>query len=226
MLSLLSGSPRPFSAYIPSKDHKGAYLDILAWLMRGGWVTQLRSFAWVRVPGEVQDVVAREEEKDEMEGRLGSEDSGTEETGSAFGDSYAGEPDVPPGSLSSLRSSALSTRSSISSARTAIPLIMQTSVGSLEQSEQQQQKMYPAKLLLQPTKASGLESRWLAAMSRDMARTQGEETREAWEKCLKYFNGEHALEKIAVREGWKRKKVEGWRAIWGRMGVLVEVRHW
>ena len=55
---------------------------------------------------------------------------------------------------------------------------------------------------------------------------EGKDLKEAWERCLIYFNGEHALEKIAVREGWKRKRVEALRAEWVRRGVLVEARHW
>lgn len=59
MLSLLSNqSPRTYGSIIPSKDHRTAYLEILAWLMRGGWVTQLRTFAWIRVSPEVQAEVA------------------------------------------------------------------------------------------------------------------------------------------------------------------------
>ncbi|GME23038.1 Nitrogen permease regulator 3 [Neofusicoccum parvum] len=59
MLSLLSNqSPRTYGTIIPSKDHRTAYMDILAWLMRGGWVTQLRTFAWIRVSPEVQAEVA------------------------------------------------------------------------------------------------------------------------------------------------------------------------
>ncbi|KAL8957319.1 MAG: hypothetical protein Q9193_005376, partial [Seirophora villosa] len=49
LLNLLS-TPRAYSALIPSKDHKEAFMNILAWLLRDGWVTQLRTFAWVRVP--------------------------------------------------------------------------------------------------------------------------------------------------------------------------------
>lgn len=69
MLSALSGTPRPYSTFIPSRDHKQIYLNILAWLMRGGWVTQLRTFGWIKVDPEVKKTVAeamaREEEKEE-----------------------------------------------------------------------------------------------------------------------------------------------------------------
>ncbi|KAL8716828.1 MAG: hypothetical protein Q9225_005878, partial [Loekoesia sp. 1 TL-2023] len=56
ILNLLS-TPRAYSSLIPSKDHKEAFMDILAWLLRDGWVTQLRTFAWVRVPLHIKMIV-------------------------------------------------------------------------------------------------------------------------------------------------------------------------
>ncbi|KAL1644661.1 Nitrogen permease regulator 3 [Diplodia intermedia] len=68
MLSFLSNqSPRTYGTIIPSKDHRTAYMDILAWLMRGGWVTQLRTFAWIRVSPEVQAEVATIMEREAKE---------------------------------------------------------------------------------------------------------------------------------------------------------------
>jgi hypothetical protein len=58
MLHSLSGTPRPYITLMPTKDHRSAYMEILAWLMRGGWVTQLRTFGWVRIPAEVKAAVA------------------------------------------------------------------------------------------------------------------------------------------------------------------------
>ncbi|KAL8931534.1 MAG: hypothetical protein Q9216_007169, partial [Gyalolechia sp. 2 TL-2023] len=56
ILNLLS-TPRAYSTLIPSKDHKEAFMGILAWLLRDGWVTQLRTFAWVRVPPYIKAIV-------------------------------------------------------------------------------------------------------------------------------------------------------------------------
>lgn len=58
ILQLLSSQPRPYWQIMPSKDHRGAYMDILAWLMRGGWITQLKSFGWVSVPTKVKVAVS------------------------------------------------------------------------------------------------------------------------------------------------------------------------
>lgn len=64
MLSMLSGTPKPFRSFIPTAEHREAYMEILAWLMRGGWVTQLRTFAWVRVSPEIKAQVAAEMERE------------------------------------------------------------------------------------------------------------------------------------------------------------------
>jgi hypothetical protein len=65
VLSMLSGTPRAFRTFIPTTEHREAYMEILAWLMRGGWVTQLRTFAWVRVTPEIKAQVAAEMEREE-----------------------------------------------------------------------------------------------------------------------------------------------------------------
>lgn len=64
-LSLLSGTPRIYKSFIPTYEHRDTYLDVLAWLMRGGWVTQLRTFAWIRVTPEIKAEVAVEMEREE-----------------------------------------------------------------------------------------------------------------------------------------------------------------
>ncbi|KAK2755893.1 Nitrogen permease regulator 3 [Arachnomyces sp. PD_36] len=67
MLSALSGPPRPYASLIPSRDHKETYFQILAWLLRGGWVTQLRTFAWVKVTPAVKTTVQEAIRKEELE---------------------------------------------------------------------------------------------------------------------------------------------------------------
>lgn len=64
-LSLLSGTPRMYKSFIPTYEHRDTYLDVLAWLMRGGWVTQLRTFAWIRVTPEIKAQVAVEMERED-----------------------------------------------------------------------------------------------------------------------------------------------------------------
>lgn len=46
-LAALGRAPRPYKTFIPSKTHRPVYISMLGWLLRYGWVTQLRTFSWV-----------------------------------------------------------------------------------------------------------------------------------------------------------------------------------
>lgn len=52
-LADLSAVPKPYKWFCPSKSFRPNYLAMLAWLMRGGWVTQLCTFAYVIVWPEI-----------------------------------------------------------------------------------------------------------------------------------------------------------------------------
>lgn len=69
-LAELSFSPRPYKSF-SSKTNRPLYLEMLAWLMRGGWVTQLCTYAYVVVWPEIiyeveyameQDVINKQQE--------------------------------------------------------------------------------------------------------------------------------------------------------------------
>ncbi|KAL8871880.1 MAG: hypothetical protein Q9174_002393, partial [Haloplaca sp. 1 TL-2023] len=72
ILALLSatGGPRSWKSVVPSKDHKEVYMEILAWLCREGWVTQLRTFAWVRVPGFIKSLVDTQDAERSLESSI------------------------------------------------------------------------------------------------------------------------------------------------------------
>lgn len=67
-LSDMSVCPRAYKTFCPSKVHRPLYLRMLAWLMRGGWVTQLCTFAYVVVWPEIIYQVEYEMEAEELEG--------------------------------------------------------------------------------------------------------------------------------------------------------------
>jgi hypothetical protein len=160
MLSLLSGKPKPFAMFIPSKDHRGAYLEILAWLIRHSLVTQLRNFAWVRIPREIKIAVHQERQMQ-----------------------MSPQPLVP-----------------------------------IE--DDVDEKLDEKSFILEPSRASGIESAWLEMCTRH----QPPDVKSVWERMLKYLNGQHALEKVAVREGISRKEI---RKVLNAMdGVLVYAKHW
>ncbi|MCJ1314565.1 Nitrogen permease regulator 3 [Agyrium rufum] len=269
-LSHASG-PRPYYSLIPTPDHKIAYMDVLAWLMRGGWVTQLRTFAWVKVNSTVREMVQAEIEAESKskgnpeenadKSSISDRSSGKSDEGRRTRSTSASDPGSEDRRDTLLLPSSASYSSHSSSASTAIP-----------QPSQPYSTQPPPIFILNPTRAGGLESRYLSAISAQMhtttraqeirrlrssslssstalrndhsearhsngdttkgdtveaeAEARASEVVACWEKCLGYFNGRHALEKIAVREGWKRKKVADLLARWKDLEVLVVARHW
>lgn len=218
ILNMLSFTPRPYSTLIPSKDHKPTYMDILAWLMRGGWVTQLRTFAWVRVPAHIKEAVAEETAINALrkkakapEAESASETSETDTDASSTSTSTSSANlSVPPPATSS------ASPSPTSSTHTTLPSSPQPKTSHT----------HTPSLIPNPRLASALPSRYLSAISAHILNAQGAESQTAWDKCVNYFDGHHAIETIPVREGWKRKRVADLMAGWEGMGLLVRGRHW
>ena len=165
MLSLLSAKPKPFATFIPSKDHRGPYLEILTWLIRYSLVTELRNFAWVRIPRHIKLAVHRERLQKQQE------------------DHPSAATPTPP-------------------------------------EDEEDEKLDEDSYILEPSRASGIESAWLEMV----VRNQPPDVRALFERMLRYLNGLHALEKIAVREGISRKEVR--RVLVALDEVLVYARHW
>ncbi|CAK7267983.1 Nitrogen permease regulator 3 [Sporothrix epigloea] len=66
LLAGLSSAPRPYKSFCPTKNLRPAYLRILAWLIRAGWVCQLCTFAYVVVWPEIQYEVEYNLESEEL----------------------------------------------------------------------------------------------------------------------------------------------------------------
>ncbi|KAL8975180.1 MAG: hypothetical protein Q9197_000572 [Variospora fuerteventurae] len=217
IMNLLS-TPRAYSTLIPSKDHKEAFMNILAWLLRDGWVTQLRTFVWVRVPPHIKATV--ESQKGDAERSL--ESSSIEQLPSPRTEAVAkGPPNTlavppPPPPPSS------SPTSSTASAHTTIPF----RTSSQEGTPPPPPPSSSSSLIQNPRQASGTSSRYLTAISTHVLRRQGVEGQKAWNRCLRYFDGKHAMETIAVQESWKRKRVAEFINMWETEGLLLKGRHW
>ncbi|ETI22086.1 hypothetical protein G647_06157 [Cladophialophora carrionii CBS 160.54] len=256
MLSALSGTPAAYGTLIPSRDHKEEYYRVLAWLMRDGWVTQLRTYAFVRVGPEVKKAVR---ERDREEARAGAKTPVEREASDmarSFG-SGGGTPATPAtGTLSSFRQRPSMLNRPSSDGRQSI-----STDGTSMRTPAQQFKHNPkaASLVVSPQRASPEESRWLDYIAStmgssrtssppDLASSPGAsnpsdieaaEIQRYWPIFVKYFTGSEALERIPVREGLKRKLV--WDTL-VKMGldldgpveddkpdskrVLVTIRHW
>lgn len=253
MLSALSGTPRPYGSFIPSKDHKETYFSILAWLLRGGWVTQLRTFARIKVSPEIKLAVEMALRKEEVDRYLAkgsvSSVADNEDSFSSSDD----DDDANSSSSSSLASHGSGDETPMPGSHLDPQARLRISHKLLDRSTD----LRLSSLILSPHRASPLESRWLdeivARFPDQPGSLQGLEgaspdvapnelqgvLKRYWPVFLKYFNGYDALEKIPVREGLKRKLV--WLVLM-RLGlvtgpgnsiepdpreqVLIGVRHW
>ncbi|KAJ5946637.1 hypothetical protein N7454_003476 [Penicillium verhagenii] len=251
MLSSLSGTPRPYGSFIPSKDHKETYFSILAWLLRGGWVTQLRTFARIKVTPEIKLAVEMALRKEEVDRYLAKGNSSS----LADLDSDSSDEDDANSSSSSSLASHGSGDDTPMPGRVDPHAQLRTSHKLLDRSTALRQ----SSLILSPHRASPLESRWLDEIVARFPDKPGDEQllegvspeiapkdlqklqsllKIYWPSFIKYFNGHDALEKISVRENLKRKLV--WRVL-TRLGfigptgsvdldareqVLISVRHW
>ena len=255
MLHKLSVAPRPYITLIPSKDHKAAYMEILAFLMRGGWVTQLRTFAWIRVMPDVKLAVATQSEEINENNR----ESHTSNTSNRHS-----RPTTPSSSDALKMSASTGTQSPRSGshsnqsaggspkntsansnrpAENSVPRTerkkstLNTDGASLDQGEttttspvapsptstRSDPNLLAPTLILAPHKANNLESRWMDYIRSTIT---DPELKGLWPLWVRYFNGQHALDEIAAREGLKRKKVAALLSQLREMGVLLTVRHW
>ncbi len=185
-------------------------------------MTQLRSFAFVRVDSSVKKVIkeqerAEKEEEEEEAKRKNDEDGGEEQKRH---------------------------RPSLTSRPSNNGDTHRKRNGKPSASEDENSAI----LILNPNRASPLEYKYLQHIaetllttnysSLDLSEQDRAELRKYWSSFTKYFNGTEALEKIPVRVGLKRKIV--WDVL-GRVGlftdgdgegeehqgkVLVGVRHW
>ena len=245
LLSLLSRTPAPFGTLIPSSDHKEEYYRALAWLMRGGWTTQLRTFAFVLVDPHVKKAVQEKVRGDRRERSGVQPQSEKSELGSSQGSDFRmpgvfNRPDLV--SRPSSDGTTTSSRQSITSTTASNAI-----------SRAHKHNPNHASLVLSPLRASAVESKWLSQIvstlnpsaspaASDFSATEKMELQRYWPLFVKYFNGSEALESIPIREGLKRKFM--WDLL-GKMGldfdggvqkkednmqqnsrIMVALRHW
>lgn len=105
--------------------------------------------------------------------------------------------------------------------------VLSEEAGEEEEEEEIREEDFKPSLVLSPHRADAIESRWLRYIGETLPT---EELKVRWPKLVRYFDGKHALEEIALREGLKRKVVnpllQRLMAEKDGDGVLRVVRHW
>ncbi|KAL9941422.1 Nitrogen permease regulator 3 [Verticillium nonalfalfae] len=251
-LAELSYAPRPYKHYCPSKAHRPTYLLMLGWLMRGGWVTQLCTFAYVVVWPEIQYEVEYELEAEELrraedpslgtsapssslesldDGRLASPASQTSPAaGAGTGngtDTPAAPPHVPTMNeqvAEQARLSRIAEKTQREAAEKAAAHARKVVPSATERpslNEAAHLAGMTPRVILDAKKATGKDSLYLSAIGR---RFRDDKLAKAWQLYWKYFNGQSALERIALQEDMKRK--EAWTQLTAMSEYLICVRHW
>jgi nitrogen permease regulator 3-like protein len=234
-LAELSLAPRPYKHFCPNKVHRPTYLLMLAWLMRGGWVTQLCTFAYVVVWPEILYEVDYQLEADELKatgeppaptGAAGQPSSSVESSDeqSSGTDTVPHVPTMGEQVAEKARLERIADKArteaaekATAHARKAIP--KSTDHPSVNDAPHLA-KMTPY-IIFDAKKAAGKDSLYLSAIGK---RFKDEKVAAFWPAFWKYFNGQYPLERIALQEDVKRK--EAWALLMAMSEYLLCVRHW
>ncbi|KAH7136571.1 nitrogen permease regulator of amino acid transport activity 3-domain-containing protein [Dactylonectria macrodidyma] len=235
-LSELSQCPRPYKHFSPSKAHRPTYLLMLAWLMRRGWVTQLCTFAYVVVWPEILYEVDYEMEAEELRAAADADGARSEDSSGAApprtsesSEDHSGTdgshvPTMTEQAAEKARLERIASKAhreaaekATAHARKAVPIA--TAHPSVN-GHAHLAGLAPH-IILDAKKATGKESRYLSAIAR---RFTDDKLRGTWQRLSKYFDGQCALERIALQEEMKRKEV--WNMLTAMSEYLLCTRHW
>ena len=233
-LASLSAAPRPYKTFSPSKDHRATYLEMLGWLIRGGWVTKLRTFGWILVWPEIIYEVEYQLKADGLRKKkegLRSEYTSSESLGSndesASENSKKSDLDAPltneqvaqNARLQRLADKAAQAAEAEAEEFAKMPVPVTTEHPSFNHAPHL--KAIAPYIIVDPHKVSHEESLYIAALGK---RFTDPKAKECWFRFSKYFNGSEALEMIGLREGMKRK--ETWGILMHFQEHLFVTKHW
>lgn len=204
---------------------------MLAWLMRGGWVTQLCTFAYIVVWPEILYEVDYEIEAEELKAASESQSdtNGPSPRSPDSSEDHSGTdgshvPTMTEQAAEKARLERIASKAhreaaekATAHARKVVPVA--TTHPSVNNAHHL--AGLTPHIVLDAKKATGKESRYLSAIGR---RFEDEKALNAWQLLCRYFDGRSALERIALQEEMKRKEV--WNLLMGMSEYLLCVRHW
>ncbi|KAH8665749.1 nitrogen permease regulator of amino acid transport activity 3-domain-containing protein [Tricladium varicosporioides] len=225
-LAALSAAPRAYKTFSPSKNHRPTYLDMLAWAIRGGWVTQLRTFAWILVWPEIlyevqyqlkAEAVRKAKNKTSSEPGSGTNNESDESNSDKKNDT---EKAAEKARLERLAKKAEEDAIDFAKDFAQMPTPVATTNPSTNNAPHLD-KIAPY-IIKDPHKVSHEESLYIAAYAK---RFMDPKIKECWFRfCAKYFNGKEALEMICLQEGMKRK--ETWSILMHFQEIILVCKHW
>ena len=230
-LAQICAAPRPYKSFAPSKAHRSVYMDMLAWLVRGGWVTGLRTFAWILVWPEIIYEVQYQLQQAAVE-KTKKVSSGEEIVSPESTDESSPEKthfnETGPLTTAQIAENARLERVATKAAEKAAaevdefgkkPIPVATDHPCVNKAEHL--KGIAPYIIVDAHRGSHVESLYIAALGE---RFTDPKVKECWGRFVKYFNGEEPLESIGLREGMKRK--ETWNTILQFQEHLLVCKHW
>ncbi|KAI6245982.1 Nitrogen permease regulator 3 [Erysiphe necator] len=233
-LAALSASPRPYRTLVPSRDHRPTYMEMLAWLIRGGWVTQLRTFTWIQVWPEIQyevDYKLRAEviknmscDQSKPQDQDGTESSDSSTSNESLDDYFkaplTAEQVAEKTRLQRLAAKRIEQLAEEYASFSKLPAPVATLKPSINFSAHL--KAFPTPYIIKdPGKLSYTESLYVSAIRKRFTKTRA---KNLWLRFIKYFNGVEALESIALRENMTHK--ETWHILLEYQEHLLVCRYW
>lgn len=206
LLMLNKHGVKPFGSLIPSKEHKGVYLNVLSWLLRHGYVCQLLTFVFIRVDKRIKISVDEELEREGYKNKRGQ-------------------------LLNKKRMATVKARNSVIQSSQhfenldknrdehLLGSIELDSIGDhFEFDDPDLQQDYT--IILEPERVTALEKRWLYKCISG----QPPDVQVLFKRLLKYFNGRTPMEIVMLREGVTRHEL---RKLFNALNkYVVEIHHW
>lgn len=178
MLSSLStGKPQQFAKLIPSRDHKTMYYKSLAWLLQYGFVTQLRTFLYLKISKKIKlQVKNQTRDKRDTDFNMTNPLSISRKSSESLKD----------------RNVAASMNSRVSKDSPEAADIHFAEDDSIEDS-----------ILLEPDRATLTQRKWL----NKILENQPQDVVLLFNRLKPYFNGKHAIEQVVIEEGLSRNEL-------------------
>lgn len=232
LLSPQSRKPQQFATIIPSRDHKDMYLEALSWLIRYGYVTQLQTFIWLKIPRKIKIKVDEDLENESLIKKKSNLSKklnigGTDNTSkmNECTDNTSKKVDAKKEDellLVQQNSAAVASQTNANkpapskngNSQVSTPNTLLSTI-KLEEDDDN--------IVLDPGRATTLERRWINKIIFDECNLSSELIN-VFYKLLKYMNGKIPLELLLLKENISRTELR--KLLVAIDEYTISVRHW
>ncbi|CAI5756085.1 unnamed protein product [Candida verbasci] len=217
LLSPQVKKPESFARIIPSKDHRDSYIQALAWLLRNGYVTELQTFIWLKIPRKIKIKVEEEIENETLSKRIRKDSKATVDDSK----------NVKKTDNSSKQETDNVVNDSLKIAQSEEKSKIQNNLSNLKDHIRKNASVNlsdeEATIILDPGRATTLERRWISTIIHEEHKLSSELTT-VFYKILKYMNGKNSVEMLMLKENVSRSDI---KKLFNALGDnIILVKHW